>query len=386
MIPIDPATVSQDTPLSNLNLNWTEAQLPQALRTRHTHGIHPYLGKYPPQLAEVFLRKFFRPGQVVIDPFVGSGTTLIQANELGIESRGYDVSAFNCLLSQVKTDDYDLRQVANEASDILQRTGKALGDNLGQASLANGLATDNDYLRTWYAPKALAELITFRSLILSGGYRYQGLLQIILTRAARSARLTTHFDLDSPKRPQDAPYYCYKHSRTCQPTQEAYKFLARYTKDTLHRLGEWQQVRTEANISICHADSRYVDPPEGSGVITSPPYVGLIDYHAQHEYAYHLLGLCDNRGSEIGSAAQGASKTAILKYKEDITQVISNVMERLPRNAPIIIVASDKHSVYPDIAQRLGVYQDAVIQRAVTRRTGRRSGDFYESIFVWRKP
>ncbi len=46
-------------------------------RTKHVHRLHPYLGKFIPQLVEVFLRKYFREGNIILDPFSGSGTTLI---------------------------------------------------------------------------------------------------------------------------------------------------------------------------------------------------------------------------------------------------------------------------------------------------------------------
>src|ERR1043165_5087129 len=85
-------TVTPDTPLSELNLNWREKELPEKERTKHVHRLHPYLGKYIPQLVEIFLRKYFTAGQTVLDPFCGSGTTLVQAHELNINAVGYDVS------------------------------------------------------------------------------------------------------------------------------------------------------------------------------------------------------------------------------------------------------------------------------------------------------
>ena len=74
-------TVDHTTPLESLNLNWREQDLPESVRTKHVHRLHPYLGKFVPQLVEVFLRKF-RP-KVVCDPFGGSGTTLVEAAALG---------------------------------------------------------------------------------------------------------------------------------------------------------------------------------------------------------------------------------------------------------------------------------------------------------------
>src|SRR6186997_1738509 len=96
------------------DLSWSESDLPERKRTKHVHRLHPYLGKYIPQLVEIFLKKYFSPGQTVLDPFAGSGTTLVQANELGINAIGYDISAFNIILMNAKTNHYDLVQVEKE--------------------------------------------------------------------------------------------------------------------------------------------------------------------------------------------------------------------------------------------------------------------------------
>ena len=54
----DASAVSPDAPLEELNLNWREQDLPERVRTRHVRRLHPYLGKFIPQLVEIFLRKF----------------------------------------------------------------------------------------------------------------------------------------------------------------------------------------------------------------------------------------------------------------------------------------------------------------------------------------
>jgi len=390
--PIRPETVTPETPLEALNLNWTERDLPERLRTRHVHRLHPYLGKFIPQLAEVFLRKFFRVGQTVLDPFVGSGTTLVQANELGIHAVGYDISAFNVLLCRAKTERYDLNQAKREIYDALERTRLATQRSeqlslLDEPSALEGYSTaDSDYLCEWYAPRALQELLAYREAIETGEYVYKDLLRVILSRSARSARLTPHYELDFPKAPQREPYYCYKHRRVCEPTTEAFKFLERYSVDTLRRIREFAQVRTDARVAVYHADSRTAPLPPIDGVLTSPPYVGLIDYHEQHAYAYHLLGLHDLSHLEIGAARNGASERARQAYVNDIVQVFRNALSVMPTGGWLIVVANDKHGLYPQIAELLGVEPYAEIVRHVNRRTGRRSTEFFETVFVWRKP
>ena len=193
-IPTDSRHVRSDTLLEDLNLNWREKDLPENERTRHVHRLHPYLGKYIPQLVEIFLRKYFAPGQTIVDPFVGSGTTLVQANELGINAVGYDISAFNVMLCRAKTMQYDLAKAKSEILSIL-RNAKAISNQLQTTlplddvtSRATTLSEmDLEYLRAWFAPQALTELLTYRQLI-DTNYEYQDLLKVILSRSARSAR------------------------------------------------------------------------------------------------------------------------------------------------------------------------------------------------------
>lgn len=392
--PVDPAQVTPDTPLEALNLNWRERDLPERLRTKHVHRLHPYLGKFIPQLVEVFLRKYFQRGQTVLDPFVGSGTTLVQANELGIHSIGYDVSAFNIILCRAKTQVYDLKQMKKEVLSALDQTERALARARGQLSLLmeprellyEHSSIHADYLRQWYAPQALRELLTYRQIVEYGDYQYKDLLRVILSRSARSARLTPHYNLDFPKKPQTEPYWCYKHRRICEPTTEALKFIRRYSLDTIRRVTEFAQVRTDARVEVYHADSREVEFPSADGLITSPPYVGLIDYHEQHAYAYHLLNLEDLRVREIGAASNGASERAKSQYVSDIVMVFRRAMEGMPKGAPLIVVANDRHNLYGEIAEQLGVEVEGVLLRHVNRRTGRRSSEFFESVFIWRKP
>ena len=167
--PTVPSKVTPETPLHSLNLNWREQDMPQRKRTKHVHGLHPYLGKFVPQLVEIFLRKYFSVGQTVLDPFCGSGTALVQANELGVNAVGCDISAFNVLLCKVKTAEYDLEKVKREIADVLEKTCRAVQSGARQLSLWDGLndetpcyETDNPYLLQWYAPQARQELLTYR--------------------------------------------------------------------------------------------------------------------------------------------------------------------------------------------------------------------------------
>jgi hypothetical protein len=358
----------------DVELSWSEQQLPERERTKHVHRLHPYLGKFIPQLVEELLRRHVATGGRVLDPFAGSGTTLVQALESGLGATGVDLAAFNCLLMRVKTGRHNPFTLEHDLRDALARFERGEG----AAAPATGYAAE------WFAPEAAADLLRFRSLI--GGYESDDVLRIVLARAARSARLTTHFDLDFPARPQREPYWCHKHKRECRPVGRASHFLRRYTLDTLARLKEFAGVRGPGEALVLHGDAREVDAGDGfDAVLTSPPYPGHIDYHEQHRYAYELLGLDDLRERELGAAEAGTSRGALARYVEGIGDVLSRSAEALRPGAPLLVVVNDRRELYPEVLDRAGLRLDGRYRRHVNRRTGLRAGEYFEDVLVARR-
>jgi hypothetical protein len=357
----------------DLELSWSEQELPERERTKHVHRLHPYLGKFIPQLVEVLLVRYVRTGGHVLDPFAGSGTTLVQALESGLDATGVDVAAFNCLLMNVKTREYNPFVLEQELRDAQTRISPT-----GARSRPSG------YVAEWFAPRAARELLAFREIV--DEYEHADVLRVVLARAARSARRTKHFDLDFPRSPQVEPYWCHKHRRECRPVETASQFLSRYTLDTLRRLKRFSRARRRGRVArvICD-DARRVEYDETyDGVVTSPPYPGLIDYHEQHRSAYELLGLDDRRALELGAAAHGTARAAIAAYCDGITAVLANARRALRPAAPVVIVVDDRRDLYPAILARAGLRLETRLRRHVNRRTGRRAGEFFEDVLVGR--
>ncbi|HKP17484.1 MAG TPA: DNA methyltransferase [Gaiellaceae bacterium] len=358
----------------DLELSWSERELPERERTKHVHRLHPYLGKFVPQLVEELLARYVPRGGRVLDPFAGSGTTLVQALESGYSAGGIDVASFNCLLMRVKTARYNLFALEKDVRGALARFRPVNPAARGSAG----------YVGQWFAPQAAAELLAFRAL--ADDYEHADVLRVVLARAARSARLTTHFDLDFPRRPQTAAYWCHKHKRECRPVDRAEHFLRRYAIDTVTRIKAFARARARGRAAqVIHADGRDValERPY-DGVVTSPPYPGLIDYHEQHRYAYELLGLDDRREQEVGAAAAGTSRAALAAYSDGIVAVLDNIRAALRPRASVVIVVDDRRDLYPEILERAGLRLEQRFRRHVNRRTGRRAGEFFEDVLVAR--
>ncbi len=362
----------------DLDLSWSEQELPERERTKHVHRLHPYLGKFIPQLVEALLERYIRPGGRVLDPFAGSGTTLVQSLESGRDAVGGDIAAFNCLLMRVKTARYNEFTLEKELRDACAR-------------LEQGCHRDSPYIEAvpylaeWFAPRAATELVYWREI--AGDYEHADVLRVVLARAARSARLTAHFNLDFPRSPQREPYWCHKHKRECRPVDRAEHFLRRYALDTLKRIKEFARVRARGrDATVLHGDARELEWGDGfDAVVTSPPYPGLIDYHEQHRYAYELLGLDDRRERELGAAASGTSRAALGAYVEGVADVLARAADALRPGAPVLVVVNDRRDLYSDILDRAGLRLEERLRRHVNRRTGRRAGEYFEDVLVARR-
>jgi DNA modification methylase len=77
-----------------------------------THSFYRYPARFSPKLVRSVIEQFSAPGDLVADPFMGGGTTLVEALALGREAVGFDVSALATFVAEVKTTVYEDRVIA----------------------------------------------------------------------------------------------------------------------------------------------------------------------------------------------------------------------------------------------------------------------------------
>ncbi|MBU4308175.1 MAG: site-specific DNA-methyltransferase [Nanoarchaeota archaeon] len=301
-------------------------ELKESDTTKHVHRLHPYKGKFIPQLVEYFLDEhinthkkeiYFNQGDIVLDPFMGSGTTLIQSSEIGLHSLGIDVSEFNCLIAKSKLGNYEVSKLNSIAKDILFKTlefskktfddsfdeelksklnefnkknfpifefrrkvvqGKINEMEFGEEKLEEFLRTNkgffekngtkdksclwsekemNSFLNKWFSKRVRQELFYCLKLIEEiEDENIKNIMKIILSRTARSCRATSHSDLATLREPQIGPYYCRKHKKLCTPINSISKHLTRYTYDTIKRIKEFSELKKKVYSEVLHGDSR----------------------------------------------------------------------------------------------------------------------------------
>lgn len=449
---------------SDLNWHLSFEEVKEAETTKHVHRLHPYKGKFIPQLVEYFLDDhtddfkrdtYFEPRDIVLDPFCGSGTTLVQANELGMHAIGIDISAFNALIGNAKVADYNLGALYAESWKIttaLKNFVSRSGITTFESKLAEQLAAFNAayfsvafkhrvkteqidqksygsekeaaflktyrqlvaehridlrmsadsscFMRHWYLPCVRAEIVFVHNMIRQvADEAIQKALMLILSRTIRSCRATTHADLGTLKKPMTTTYYCRKHGKICKPLFSILGWWERYCEDSVQRWDAFRRVKTDTFQHCLTGDSRTIDifaairqadprlaeraeRQRVKGIFSSPPYVGLINYHEQHAYAYDLFDFDRRDEWEIGPLFKGKGKEARASYIRGVSEVLKNCKRFLAENYDVFLVANDKFDMYPTIAEKAGMQIVNQHKRPVLNRTEKNRGSAYsETIF-----
>jgi DNA modification methylase len=451
----------------DLNWNLSFDNLKESDTTKHIHRLHPYKGKFIPQLVEYFLdghtdkfktQKYFNKGDIVLDPFCGSGTTLAQSGESGLHALGIDVSSFNAFISNCKIADYDTERLEKEINQITIKLSSktefsktadfenALIEKLKifndkyfpvpefKYKLRQNLIDEDKYgkekeklflpiyekliseykigllgknpktfLEKWYFKNIRKETdFLFNEIKNIEDANIKKILALILSRAMRSCRATTHSDLATLVEPVQKTYYCSKHGKICKPVFSIMKWWRAYSKDTVKRLNAFSELKTDTYQFCLTGDSRTIDilaelskkqkdlaailqKQKISGIFSSPPYVGLIDYHEQHAYAYDLFGFERNDDKEIGPLFKGQTKEAQKSYVEGISAVLNNCKKYLKDEYNIFLVANDKYNLYPQITEKAGMKIVNRFKRPVLNRTEKDKGAYSEIIFHLKK-
>ena len=447
------------------DLNWALFfdKYKEAETTKHIHRLHPYKGKFIPQLAEYFLDDhtdkfkkeiYFNKGDIILDPFSGSGTTMVQSCELGMHAIGIDISAFNSLIGNCKTIKYNLVDVKNEIAQITKalkeflanahtiefeekllkvlydfnnkyfpvpdykykvRRGEINEDKYGMEKEKEFLPTYNKlvkeyniklrqdksetFLDKWFSQNIREEIeFVFNQIKKIKNTSTKKIVSIILSRTIRSCRATTHADLATLKEPIISTYYCAKHGKICKPLFSILKWWEIYSKDTISRIDYFDRLRTNTHQICLTGDSRTIDifkelekknpafaeivkKKKVKGIFSSPPYMGLIDYHEQHAYAYDLFGFKRQDELEIGPLYKGQGREAKQSYIKGISDVLNNCKKFLADDYDILLVANDKYNMYPTIAENAGMKIVNQYKRPVLNRTEKDKGAYAEIIF-----
>jgi len=284
--------VGGDIPLDLEAGAFVSVDRPPALKI-YSVGFQP--AKSIPEIARWFLRKYCPDSAVILDPFCGSGTTLIEALRRGLSVRWLDYNPLSRLICSVKSRAFDRCRVMEEASRILLLAG-----NQKTAPQTVSFA-NKDF---WFQKPVQEGLEILRERIASADASVQPLLWLCFASAVRKTSDMNDGMLLAAKR-------AHIKKIPVRGRDDVFTSFRFYLDKVIEAIDEWQRLYGDrfwkaSELPILDARDLNILSREISvdAIVTSPPYINAIDYVWACKFELHWLGLVENDAARLSLYAK----------------------------------------------------------------------------------
>jgi DNA modification methylase len=329
--------------------------------TYGSHALHAFAAKFPPQLPGLFIRALTRPGDVVLDPMLGSGTAVVEAVREGRVGVGLDIDPLALRLSRAKTQPLDLDLTRQLGQRVLRRATEFLADQIGmEQHLASAFdEKTRRFVDYWFLEHTQRELLALALAIREiDDLAQRRFLELIFssTIITKSGGVSMARDLAHTRPHLD---------KNKVPRSALDEYVQRLNR-SIRGMAELAQTNIPALIIAGDARAMPLASESVHLVVTSPPYANAIDYMRAHKFSLVWLGeslnsLSGLRARYIGSEQLGpapseelpsfsqgivcrlekidAKKAKILrKYYVDMLLSIREMFRVLKHNSAAVIV------------------------------------------------
>lgn len=312
-------------------------------------GYHWYPARYVPQVPGLLIGYLSVKGESVLDPFCGSGTTLVEAQRMRRNSFGIDTNPAAVMMARAKLVPFDQRSWAGYASE-LQKTvadmrSAVTRDDAWLSTVVPNLAEQS----TWYDPETLAELACIFSAIQNLAGPYQEVAEATFSSILRfSCSQEKHWGwvCDNVK-PVNIVY------------RPAAKLFAQKLQDYARLRGASEagdetdgSVTSELVVGDCASVLRELPDEEFDLVVTSPPYYSMTDYIRSQRLTFLWFdwNLYDLKKKESGARYKRHRKSALEQYLDDMTTAFEQIHRvlRPGRSCCVVIGESPSREPYLD--------------------------------------
>jgi adenine-specific DNA methylase len=270
----------------------------------HTLGFQP--AKTIPEIPRWFLNKYGHSEMTVLEPFSGSGTTLIESLMYGASVYWLDYNPLSRLICHVKTTLVEPILVMEEALKVLERASR-------QKEISSTVSFSNKDF--WFQKPVQEALETLRQNILEADTESQSVLWLIFSLTVRKTSNMNDGMILAAKRSsvKEVP----KRSR-----QDVFHYFRLYLDKTIEALSEWLFYLKKCDKKarcLSSRDARYLEGDWNcDAVITSPPYINAIDYIWASKFELHWLKMVENDKARLELYAQeiGTERIAKKECKE----------------------------------------------------------------------
>ena len=245
-----------------------------------THWIYPYKGKFHPQMIRALLNIIkIKQGETLLDPFVGSGTSILEAQLLGINGIGIDISPLCILISKVKTESIKVFDQIKQSKDfyLFKKEEREF---------------DNENVKNFYK---VAEMMAYSD------------------QSRRERNFETSYINNAQKMLASVEDY----------------YSARNELNL--KLGKIKTIQGDArNINL---KNESVD-----GIITSPPYSIALNYVANDAHSLKALGYDLDKIKEEFIGVRGTGFNKFQLYDEDMKKAYNEMYRVLKKNKYCVVI------------------------------------------------
>ncbi len=250
-----------------------------------SHNIHAFAAKFPPQIPRTFIQELTLPGEVVLDPMSGSGTTLIEAMLAGRYGVGVDLDPLACLIARIKSSTFDLSRCARAGEQVLCDAEKQMRPADDESLLRFYSPQSVEFFRYWFTDKITDELFALiRAINKIEVPQVRAFLKVVSSSCiiTKTGALTLARDLAHSRPHRD-------------PAREVkQRALDVFREKLINTIESLQEISESPFSSLTlRADARNLPLATNSVqmILTSPPYAAnAIDYMRAHKFSLIWFG------------------------------------------------------------------------------------------------
>lgn len=352
-----------------------------------THSVHRYSGKFIPQIAATAIGVLTSPGDLVVDPYCGSGTTLLEAALAGRRAIGVDLNPLAILIASVKTNPVRSGDLSLLTSRMKQVVGDIDAEGFFHVPPSERDRCDarlsDAWFQKWFQQDVLADLVTIHNAICDFEdvrLRNIGLVAFseILRRSsnAHQGYPNVMFDKRGGKRPR--------------PGRNFLKVLNQVASSVASLpTADWRSIR------VLHGDARKlpIETAVADAVVSHPPYVGSIPYAEYGALSLKWLGHDPKLLDRELTGGQRQSRRVLDRFTSDYQKMILEAFRVLRKGGHLFLLVGNPtiKGTLVDLAEMTsahaagaGFEQVTVATRSAENRRANKMGDETLLTFVKR--